>query len=661
MAAEERIYQQRVGPARTTPLPYASAESYGAGVGEAMGQLGDTIHRGQIQNFQIEKRQEADQQLADFSAKFAEARLAADKASIDARNTAQPGAAGHAKAMDDWWSGQAEQLTQGITNSHVLRAAKQQIVEFGARFAGSEYQYEAGARVGKLVTDTQSASDLAANRARLAHDPKSFAEELTLGRQSIDALQGVPADVKEKLVRHHDETVTVGYLNGLNDTNPKAAIALLDAGAFNDILTPQQVEQARGGATVEVRRLDAAAAHQQALQTAALRDQVQTAETRISAGVQVPDGQLAGLQAQLQAIGDQGGATKIGVLRVKGGVIREADVWRPEQFDSEINRLAGLKSRSPEQDIRLKALRDMRGSAVATFNNNPGEWAAKNGMPPPVLNLSDPAAIAARSSWQRAVGAEAGRPVPFFTGAEASALRAQATASPKGRLDVANQISAIGGYGVLQAARQIAPNDPMLGRLALLPPESRVAATNGIEARKARPDLVDGAAGKMARDAFLSRVGVAASLLSQSDLNAAFEASRNLYADWAGRHGAQDYDDKDYAQFVHQALGGTRGPNGEKLGGLGSWNRQSVLLPPTMTDDRFNRTLARLQYRPDTPNAPVWHDGQAMTPDQLRRYVPVQRPDGLYEFHGPNDTVVTVKGGRTWTLNIERLAKDLGL
>lgn len=377
--------------------------------------------------------------------------------------------------------------------------------------------------------------------------------------------------------------------------------------------------------------------------------------------MQVPDAQIASLQSQLETVGDHGGATELGVLRVKGSVRREVDVWTPAQIDGEINRLAGLKSRSAEQDVRLKALREMKPGLVAEYNNNPGGWAAKNGMPPPALDLGNPQSVAARSAWQRSVAATTGRPVPFFSTAEAGQLREQATASPKGRLDVANQIAAIGGYGVLQAARQIAPNDPMLGRLALLPPESRVAATNGIEARKARPDLVDKMAGNMARDAFLSRVGIAASLLPQADLNAAFEVSRNLYADWAVRHGAQDYDEKDYAQFVHQALGGARGANGEKLGGIGSFGRQPVLLPPGMSDDRFNRALARMQFKPNSPRTPVWHDGSAMSPAELRRFVPVQRPDGRYEFHGPDDSVVMAKGGGIWSIDVVRMAKDMGL
>ena len=183
MAIEERGYQQQLGPARSAALPMADANAFGADVGRAMAKVGDSLHRSETQAYQIERQQKADQEAADFNARFAAARERMDKLSIDSRSNAGPGAAGHSQAMADAWKAESEQLLQGLTESRLINSAKGQMAEFGSRLRSSEYEYEQGARIGKLVADQKSASDVAANRARQAHDPKSFAEEISLGRR----------------------------------------------------------------------------------------------------------------------------------------------------------------------------------------------------------------------------------------------------------------------------------------------------------------------------------------------------------------------------------------------------------------------------------------------------------------------------------------------
>jgi len=660
MALEARRYQRQRGDARLTPTPIADANAFGSDVGRAISQLGDTVHRNEVNAYKIERQQQADQETADFNARFAAARERMDRVSIDARNNAAPGAAGHADAVAKAWDDERAQLLTGMTETRLIQHAEQQLGEFGSRLRSSEYQFEQGARIGKTVADFQQTSDLSANRARLAHDPASFAEELKFGRAGIEAMAGVPADVKDKLVREHEQRVSIGYLNGLNDSNPAIALAMLNAGTFNDILDPAQIEQARNGAQVEVRRADAQVAHQQQLQKQALQDEVETVKAQMSGGVIIPDARLAELQGRLSAMGDEGGATKIGIARVEAGVRKVADVWRPEQFDDRINVLAGKQKRSAHEDIELKTLRGMRGPATETFNRNPGEWAAKNNMPPPALDLGDPQSIAARKSWARTVSGVARRPVPLLTANEAADLRARAGESPKARLAVVDQIAAMGDYrSITSVARQIAPNDAMLARLATLPRDIRTASVAGAEVRQGNRTLIDGVAGTEAREAFDTRLGAAAQLMNPADLNAAFDTARNLYA-FSTRDGAQAYEEGKFAPFIHQALGGTLGPRGERLGGVGRVNGAPMLLTPNMTQDRFDRAWSRFTFR-QSDRTPVWQDGRAMTPVEVKRYQPTLRPDGRYEFHGPNNQILKVKSGGIWTVDFERFAQDVGL
>jgi hypothetical protein len=626
MAAQERLYEQQRGPARPTPLPYASAESYGAGVGEAMGRLGETV-----------ERQQADQQLADFSAKFAEARLAADKASTDARNNPAPGAAGHAQALSDWWKGQADQLTSGITNSHVLRAAKQQLTEFGTRFDASEYQYEAGARVGKLVTDTQQASDLAANRARQAHDPKSFAEELTLGRQSIDALQGVPGDVKEKLLRHHDETVTIGYLNGLNDSNPAAAVALIDGGAFNDLLTPQQIDQARNGAAVEVRRIEAEQRAQDQVARAEARERIATVNARLEAGEEVPDGELAAASQSAQALGDDSGSFKLDVARAKSGLARITQSWQPADWEKNINDLRALGSnRTAQQDITLKYLEQIAPARIAEFNNNPGGYMARIGRPPPPLNLSDPGSIAARVRWQGAASEATRRAVPLLTDAEADQFGAMARGGPQKRAELAEALSRFGGTNAIRAAAQVAPKDWTLQQAIALPARLRVELFEGEKLRGGNQALAP--AGEI-KAHFEARAALALAELPASYRNGVLATATNLYAFRAARTGADMFDQ----DLFDGALADAIDPSGK--GGIGEWNGRPVKLPYGMSQADFDRRLSRMGGLKGAYHA----DKSPISASELRqRFAPVAAPvAGHYWFvDGRGRYALDAQGGR---------------
>lgn len=666
MAIEERGYQQQLGPARSAALPMADASAFGSDVGRAIANVGDSLHQRDVRAYQIERQQQADQEAADFNARFAAARERMDKLSIDSRNNAGPGAAGHAQAMADAWKAESEQLLQGLTESRLINSAKGQMAEFGSRLRSSEYEYEAGARTGKMVADVRTTSDTGANRIRTAKDDSVYAEEVTLAHDGIEAMAGVAADVKDKLKREIDQKYAIAHINRLQDQNPKLAVSLLDTGIFNEILTPEQLDQARNGSMVEARRADAAAQHQQQLQAQALKDEVETANAQISAGVQIPDSHLADLQNRLTAIGDVGGATKIGVVRVEAGVRREADVWKPEQFDGEINRLAAKDKRTAEEDIRLKTLRSMRGNAVATFNSNPGEWAAKNGFAPPAIDLDNPATFGARAAWARTVTAQTGRQTPFFNDAEVRQLRDEAGVSQQGMVDVATKLAALGGQEARRAARQVLPSDPMLARMVSIDGDSRAAALRGSKVRQANKAIVDGQASQEVASHFYDTLGAAAQSFDAGEVGAALEVAKNLYADAQARSGNVDWASggkpEDLNPYINIALGGKKGADGFWRGGLGHHNDVPMLLPDGWTQGAFDRVLSQVRFKPDSKTGPVWSDGKPMSAVDLRRYVPVRRADGRYEFHdAKGGTVARQRNGAIYALDIEAVGRGIGV
>lgn len=652
-------YRAQVAPDRVAQaLPFSNEDSFGGQVGDALLRTGQQAGQDDVRKHRIEL--ERDYTAENVAAATSFEKMQADYAVL--WDAAQKGAgsadAPDTKALAKWREEQGRTLLSGISNPRLRTRFTGAVDQWQAQADAQGRILDAAIETQRTVTQAGEAGQLRANAVSRNAPAQDYVDAMQRANDMWSEMAGVSDAVRAKGLRGEHQDITISWLRGMPG---EQALAQLASGDFDSILTPAQMEQVRSGAEVEVRRTIAQAAHQDALAKAGLRDEVETVTAQISAGVDIPDDQLAGLQTRLEASGDQGGATKMGITRLEARVRRQADVWRPEEFDNRINHLAGQKKRTAEEDVELATLRKMRPGAVATFNSNPGEWAAKNGAPPPALDMSDPASIDARKRWSRTVASAAGRPVPLLTTAEAGDLRARAAESARGRLAVADEIAGFGDYrSVTSAARQVAPGDAMLARLATLPRETRAAAVAGAEVRKTQKDLVDGIAGQEALDAYRSRLGTSAQLMNPSDFNAAYETARNLYAEWAARTGVQDFREDQFATFIHQSLGGMKGARGEKMGGVGRVNGAPILLTPGMSQDRFDRAWARFTFRPG-PRSPVWQDGKAMTAAEVKRYQPVLRPDGRYEFHGPNNQVLSVKGGAIWTLDMERFARDLGL
>lgn len=659
----EQGYERRLAPIAPVATPLRNPqEEVASAIGGGLERLGDTMHQAEIRAFSIERKLNADREAADVANRFATFRLQVDQQAVDARNSAPPGGAGHVDAVSQAFDKAAEGLTSGITEQETANRIRNQLAEYRAQVVAREYGWSQGAATEKLVTDTQLSSETAANRVRTAAGTSTtdgrlqiWADELKFGDDTISALP-VPADVREKLRRAHDQLVTLGLLNGLNDTDPNAAHKLIDKGLFDTILTPEQRDRAREGAMVEVRRGEAQLAHQQALERHAFNDQVQSVETLLNSGVEVPATQIAQLARQAQQYGDQSTATRLAILGAKRDLRRQTEPWTPQQIDGAIAELAGKPKRSASEDIRLTALRELRPSIVDRYTNRPGEWAAVNGMAPPPINFADPATIAARRSWANTVAQRTGRPVGVLIPSEVNDLRERLTAGgAQARVQVADALAGFGGRQSYQAAQQVAPDDPVLARMAMLPDHgTRVQVQRGAEIRKARPDLIDGQNGKLAREHFDAAIGRAAHLFGGADRGAILETARNLYA--------AQVDDTDFAgpsfdNALHAALGGSW-RNGRAVGGIGSYGRTPVMLPPSMSDQEFDAAMAKLNSAKAfaTQNRPIWGNGQPMTGAELARFHPVLRPDGYYQFENDRGEVVGNKGG-TFLLDITKLAR----
>lgn len=655
-------YTAQVAPGGTAMAPpQASPAAFGAGVGEGIAELGDALHRGAVQRYVIEQRQIADQEATDFAARFAKARELADQVSADAKANAAAGGVGHAQAMADWWQQQREGLLQGITHRDVQQRAQGALDNFGASFVGQAEEWQAAKGVAKAVTDVKTSHDVAANRVRT--NPASYGEELTALHHTMDALTGIPEDERDQLIREGDQRLSNSVIDGMIDHGQLgAAKALLASGKLDDVLTPEQIDQAHNRIDVETRREQAMQEHQVALAKAQINEQTATLKARVAAGDQPAPAEFDTAIANAKSIGDESSVVELTASKAKVGINRMSQPWLPDQYRQAIDQLeAKGDKRSSAENIELAQLKEIAPKRIEDFNRDPGSWAALNGNPRPKLDITDPQSIAATIAWRNQVQRATGRAPSLITDQDARNLQQEANGSPAERLAAANQIAIFGGFDAIRVAKQVAPSDPLFARLTTLAPEDRAPAINGAAARKSHPQLIDGQPGKDAAGDFQDALGSAAALMDQGDVGAAFEIARNLYADWAVRNGKQDYSSKDFGPFVQRALGATRGPDGAWRGGLGEWNGAKVILPSNVSQSGFDHVLSNIGWRANDPHAPAWANHVTMTPAEVRRFTPVLRPDGRYEFHGRDGSILHARNGGVWILDVANSAQRMGL
>ena len=625
---QEKGYDSQIMPRAGAMPRLSSPESYGAGLADAVGRTAGEFHNREVRAYRLDRQEKADREAADFDHRFALHRQNMDGIARELRANAAPGGAGHLEAIDKAYSAAEQDLFSGITEEAVARSARSRWDQFRTQLLDGEGAFEEGQRIAKLVTDRTKAIDVAGNRVRTSTDPETYKQELGQILEGIETIHGLPDGEKQKLRDYGEQVLGVGFVQQLQDSNPRLARAMLDAGTFNH-LQPKVVEALRNGADVEIRRQDAAAAHELAVARSQLADQVATVTEKASQGIDVT-AELPALRSAAEAAGDNSTVAKLDGLARDSAFARGWSTATPLQREArlaELSRIPAAK-RSENEQAELKWLADKRGALDGQFNRDPVSWAMENAASkPPPLDRG----LAARAQWARSVSQAYGRPMPIFTANEAAELRAQSAGSPAGQLEVANTLGALGGREAINAARQVAPGDAMLERLVTLAPEDRAGVQNGVEVRKGNRALVDGEAGNDALAAFNDDVGQALALFPPAQRSAVFEAARNLYANRAARVGQGEYHDGNFRSWIPRALGAQ----------LTEWRGQKVLLPPGYDGTSFGRAIGL--YKPRAGMGPVNADGTPMTGEQLRSFIPRLRPDGLYQFETPGGSQQVVR------------------
>lgn len=661
--AQEVGYQRQVGTSAPVGLPSASPAAFGATIGASIDDLGQAVARNRLTHLQIERQQRTDTEAADFNRQFADVRAAYDRMSVDMRSQAAPGGAGHAQAMEGWWRDQAASLTEGITDQRLRQSAQAQLDDFGARIGTAEYTWEQGARVKKLVTDEQQAGQIAANRVRRVDNLDALDQELTYRRRGIEAMVGVPDDVKVGLIQESDQLIATSFLNGVVERSPQAIDALLKSGQFDDLVTPQQQEQLRHGAQAEIRRADAAARAQAAQERAVVKDELGAQEGQLNAGAGTYQDRIA-LAQRYDSLDDKSKAEEWRGKAAEFATVQGTRDWTLPQMDQRIAALTAQqqgKGLNATEAHELAGLKDQRTASAARLNQDGGallQMAYATGKPTTPLNTSDPASFRRRALEAREASARYGRPaVEPILETEIQAFKDLYANGVNGQLQAVDLLRQFGDVRVIAgAARQVAGNDDGAFRMAAVLPHSVARdVLRGADTLKSNPQVWKE---KQASSDFQKWFGVPLSFLGGSTANDVYQASRSFFAQRATDGGLTQYVPGRFAEAAITVLGRDR----DGRGGIAHWGQPDgpvVILPRNQTADDFKRRLATarlpMYVAASGGRKPVWGDGHPVSEAELKGLLPTALPDGRYGFRR-SGRLLTDDHGEVFAVDVQALS-----
>lgn len=641
------IFQRQVRPSAGAPQPFVDADQFGAGIGRAVEQLGNTVQQERLQDFQIEQKRVAQEEWAQFQHGFALGRENMDGIAREARTNAEGGARGHTLRMREAWEAQRDSLLEGITDRDVKARAITQFEEVGQRFRTGEADWEDGKRAEKMVFDFSAARDMGANRVRRLGNPSDYTAELEIQFEAIDAL-GVDENSKDKLRGETEQIYAVQFLRGRIDEDPGVAKALLAGGAFDAILQPNQVEALMNGADVEIRSQQVAAAREAAAELAAAKEQIATLVEFDRQGVVIPEDQLEAAAQVAAASGDTSLAVKLDGIKANNIFARVYEKSTPLIREGRMADLAAKEKRTANEDRELQWLQTKSGALDNEFNSDPVRSLAKHGGVPPI-DLGDPASLQARSAWARQQTEATGRYVPPMSAAEAAPMRDLYAKGNGGKKQVFDLLDNFAPDDRVSVARMIAPQDTVFQELSTLRSGWRDRAVEGREALKAnaallKSDRVEVEDGMLAADAAFNQ----ATRFMESDRREAVRAiGKHILASFVTEGNALT---ERAMQTALQRAMGAEGSGANQTGGMKRWGGTDswFLLPDGVNGASFAAAVAK-NNRENPAVAAVNPDG---SPANLNRATPVALGGGWYEFHTVSGEVVKAKTGRNYRVRV---------
>ena len=649
--AIERAYEQQTGPAATQMLPGRDAREFGAGIGQALTQLGGQVHEQQVRAFQVDKKIEQDRQLAAWSHGYALHKENMDGLAREARNQSDPGGSGHGVRIRQANEAAKEKLFEGITDPTVRRMAEQQWDGFSGSLYGQEDDWSEAQRIAKSHSDNVETRNLMTSR--VFRDPSALKSELQDGLLGIEMLN-VPPDLKTRLAREFTVEAHDAAASSLAETDPEGFKVAAQKGEF-DVLGAERLGQLDRSADVEIRARANQAKVEQAAKVAEFNQRMNVITKAVGDGQPMDDKVLADLEKEADALGiPPEKRYDLKQARVTNSVSREYRTATPNTIANDLAaldaRLAKLGDKAPiDLTLRRNALEKVLANRRGQVSSDPLALAAKSGVVVPAVDWNNPAPgqvqgrLNAAYTTQKLYG---GQLTPLRPD-EVAVFRGEYQNGGPSKLRVLGSLDHIpDAFARQAAAEQIAPNDRQFQQLAQMRPEHRATVERGRQALIDKPKMLDPAPGD-ARGAGAAvtqinkDVDFALQAMQPDDAAAIKTSARQYYAGFLSGHGYQSVDDyfsrDGYLVAVRAAGGGKVSPT-LSTGGLGYWNGTPFWVPDGFGHEGFQMAVRRDRMAQEKAGGgPVQPDGK--TPFDLNKAWPVMIAPGKYRWDTKGGTV----------------------
>lgn len=566
--AVERGYEQRTMPSVGAAQPLPTAENYGAGLGRAVGALGDDMHRRDIRAEQLDRQMAAADEAAGANRSFAQYRIADDEWRAQRQ---QQGFDGYAKDVTARINEGKAAALQNVREDSVRRSVEAQYDAYAVMEHDRASAWEQGQRIAAGVVQDETIQD--AQSGIVGRDPSKLSEEFGFGIEAIDQKPYPPA-LKAQLKQRLAQKLYGAAGEALAVSNPAQLQEEIAAGKY-DLLGAT-------GLRVLVNRMQGTVTRQNA-QT---REGLETMAAAHDAGeVFTPDQWQKGVQ-QAIAIGDEPLA-----IRLRGKM-------EDAHWDLEYGPSAATPIQRQQRTAALAAKGDQRtqeenreyqwhlqndGKYNGIFNGNSmGAMIERGGIAS--IDWNDPASLTRRSQDRRAASQAAGTEVNFASNEEIAPLKAQYEMGRKGQLAVLRVLDGIADDRDRdRAARQIATGNDGddFRHLAQVRPAARDIVIRGQEELKSNPQLLtaDATLHKPIKDMMTGLEGEmrwAMQRLPGESTGAAVATAREWLAGAIAGKGRQSVNqgltEAEVRASQRASLGGWRRQDGAMVGGVGHWN-----------------------------------------------------------------------------------------
>lgn len=660
----ERGYEQQTGPSAGTMLPGRDSQEFGAGVGDALGQMGGQIHAQQVRAFQVDKKIEQDRQLSDWSHRYALHKENMDGIAREARSQSDPGGAGHGGRVRQANEAARDKLFEGITDPAVRRMAEQQWDGFSGALYGQEDDWTEAQRIAKAHGNNVKARALMSSR--VFHDPSKLGAELQDGLLSIEMLNA-PPDLKDKLAREFTIEAHDAAAQSLAATDPAGFRAAAQQGQF-DVLGADRLAQLDRSADVEIRAREHAEKAAQAAKAADFNERMNTVVKGVGDGQPIDDKVFEGLEKEAEDLGIKADKRyDLQQARVTNSVGREYRSATPIVIANDLAaldaKIAKQGDKAPvELTLRRNALEKVLTSRRSQIGNDPLGEAAKSGVAVPAVDWNNPAPGQVQGRVQAAYTAQRlyGGQLTVLRPDEVAIFRGEYENGGPSKLKVLSGLDRIpDAFARQAAAEQIAPKDRQFQQMAQMRPEHRATVERGRQALAHNPKMLNPAEGDpqgaAATVTELNRdIDLALTAMQPDDAAAIKTSARQYYAGWLSGHGYKSVDEQfsreGYLVAIRAAGGGKVTPT-LSTGGLGYWNGNPFWVPDGFGHEGFQLATRRDRLEQEKAGGgPVQPDGK--TPFDLNKAWPVMIAPGKYRWDTKGGTVRDRRGG-TYITSVE--------